>query len=212
VAKNRKVVAPKLTSAQIQQLAQGMAPIQNEEAVRGQERFPIASIRHPAAARFPKHGANLIKACAGRRSLESDFPAALRFHKTGISTILAAEPLAKFDPHATDQHELKWSDDNVSALMDMLLILQPRNMEVAEGFVMEMPIALEQVGQQWFLLFHLADAVTRVEEEGPPRKKKTGEASGDKNKGDKSGNRGEGDRDSSESQSAAGAQEDEEEQ
>lgn len=95
----------------------------------------------------------------------------------------------------------------------MLPILQPRNMAVAEGYVMEMPMSLEQLAQPWYLIFHLGEAVTREEEEGTPRTKKKGDASAAGQKpAAKSETRNGDDQNSSEAQSAAGNLEDEADQ
>lgn len=55
--------------------------------------------------------------------------------------------------------------------MDLLPLLQPRNMEVPQGFVTEIPITLENVNN-WSLVLHLGEASTREESEGPPRMQK----------------------------------------
>jgi len=204
VERNRKFTAPALSDAVKAQIAQSMVPVRQDEVmvIRGKERTPLASVRCPALTTFLMHGAKLIRSCAKKRNLETDLPGALRIHRTAVTGYVTAEPVAKFDSNAADQYELKWDNTKTRASINLLPVLQPRNLEVAEGFVMEIPVSLEMLNNSPYLVLHLGDAHTREEEEGPPRKKKSDTS---KNTDTKSGE-GKSDQAGEEGQKPAAAQ------
>lgn len=156
-----------------QALNQNLQPLRKDEVIiqTGNERLPIASVRSPGSAKLLMNACKAVRTSARKRSMETDAPPALRILRTTMSNYVVAEPVARYDSAATDQYELKWNDKKTEAHMDLLPLLQPRNMEVPQGFVTEIPITLENVNN-WSLVLHLGEASTREESEGPPRKQK----------------------------------------
>lgn len=181
--RKRMIKDVKLTEAELTLLAQSMTPARKDEAqvFKGTEQGIMASVKNPAYARLPLHTVAKIMLLAKTRKLETEYPEALRFHKTALTGVFTAEPVAKYDEAQTDLYELKWNDDKKSAAVDLLPLLQPRNMEVAPGFVNDVPITIRAIGKVDFMIFHFNEGELREEEEGPPRPRKKKEAGAQKN-------------------------------
>lgn len=110
----------------------------------------------------PTHSLRQLRLCAERRRLETTNPPAIKIHKTALAGHLLIEPLATYDKNAPDQYEVKWLQGFRQAYVDLLPVLQPRNMEVPKGFVTEVPVLADELGpNQHYLILFLNDAVTR---------------------------------------------------
>lgn len=157
--------APALSPQILAQLGANLEPIRKDTQpiYRGQERVPLLSVRSPASGRFLAHAIDLIGDCSEKRRLESRYPQALRALKGGVPGYILMEPIQVHDPTAPDQYELKWYRGNQIAAIDLLEILQPRNLEVPKGFVSEMPVSLEQINTAAFIVIHTGDATVRPE-------------------------------------------------
>lgn len=162
-----KGAAPVLTEALRQQLAQSLVPIRRDEVpiYRGQERRPIFAVESPAHGRGTAKTCSLIHDCSKQRNLESDKPGALRINKTAVSGYLAAEPVLKYDQFTPDLYELTWPAGRSRVDIDLLPILQPRNLEVPQGYVTEIPVSLETLNGKAYLILHLDAAETRTIQE-----------------------------------------------
>ncbi|HYF76523.1 MAG TPA: hypothetical protein VD973_05305 [Symbiobacteriaceae bacterium] len=172
--RKRMIKHVELTEAQLTLLAQSMTPARKDEAqvYRGTEQGIMASVKSPAYARLPLHTIGKIMLLAQARNLETEYPEALRFLKTALTGVFTAEPVAKYVESQTDLYELIWADDKKSAAVDLLYLLQPRNMQVAPGFVLDLPVTVRPIGRDEFLIFHFNEGELREEEVGPPRPRK----------------------------------------
>jgi hypothetical protein len=177
--RKRMIKAPKLTAEEYALLQQTMTPARKDESqvVKGTQQGIMASVRSPAYARLPLLTVGKLMLLAKNRKQETEYPEALRFHKTALTGVFTAEPVAKYDESQTDLYQLTWSDDKKTASVDLLPLLQPRNMQVAPGFVNDVPITVQSINKAEYLIFHFNEGELREEEEGPPRpRKKKGEA------------------------------------
>jgi hypothetical protein len=169
----QRIEAIQLTADQIQILAKGgLQPINKDETTvyRGNEQSTIVSIGSPAYGRYPVNSVTLIGDLAEERRQQSRYPEALEFSRTVLTGIVTAEPVPVYDQSKPNQYKLLWNDRKNGATQDLLPILQPLNMPVAAGFVMEVPISATRLGgPHRVLVFYLNQAQIREEEEGPPR-------------------------------------------
>ncbi len=150
-----------------QKLASSLRPITKDEVTvfKGNERRPIISVESPAQARFSAHAIKLIGKCARARGLESRFPQALRALRGGVPGYLVFEPVMTYDASDSSLFELNWYDGNRVIRMNMIQLLQPRNLEVPKGFVSEMPVSLEELGGKQYIVIHSGDAIIRDKNE-----------------------------------------------
>jgi len=162
--RNLKGVAPVLSAEVKQQLASTLEAVKKnvETIYRGTERLPILSVRSPGQAKLTAHTCRLVRTCCRQRNLETTRPAAVLVRRGSVGGYLMLEPLVKFDPNAPDQYALAWHSTKSEAYVDLLPVLQPRNLEVAAGSVMEVPVSLEDLAGKPYLVLHLAVATTRA--------------------------------------------------
>ena len=171
--KRREVSARKLTPEMLQALAAGLKPLTRDESalVKGNEREAIIAFSCPAYGRLPKHSIRLVRAAAKQRGLETITPGALRVLKNeNLLGYLVLEPVVTYDSAASDQYQLRWERGGRVAYVEMLSLLQPRNMAVPKGFVSEIPLSMETLptGTHPVLILHLTDAVMREVESTQP--------------------------------------------
>lgn len=180
-SRRTKPTAPPLNDQLRQQLVKGLQPFQPHEApqviYRRNAVTPVLSIRTPGAGRFVVHGVRLLVECAQHRGLPTRVPGALQRLKSAVPGILIMEPVVTYDPRAVEQYELKWYRGNSQVNVDLLPILQPLNLEVPKGYVMEVPLSVENLSGLHYLLLHLNTAKTRAIK--PDEKKKDGESEDD---------------------------------
>lgn len=203
-SRRTKPTAPPLTDEQRQQLLKSLQPYQPNEPVptvyRGNAVSPLVSVRSPASGRFPAHGVRLIGDCAQHRGLTTRTPGALQRLKSAVPGIVIMEPVVTWNPMAVEQYELKWYKGNTVVRLDLLPILQPINMTVPRGYVMEVPISMEKLNDKYYLLLHLSSALTRSVK---PAEEKEDEEDTDKDKINKNKNDGESPTRDPQAQSAA---------
>jgi len=73
-------------------------------------------------------------------------------------------PINLYDPDAPDQYPLNWYKGNRQANIDLLAVLQPRNLQVPPGFVFEIPVSVDELpGAGYYLLLHTGTASLRSE-------------------------------------------------
>ena len=152
-------------------LSRTLTPIRKDEVIvyRGAERLSIISFRAPARGRLSRHAIRLLGDCAEHYKQGSRYPGALRASQGELAGFAVFEPVAEYDAAAPDQYQIKWTKGYKQASIDLLQVLQPRNLQVSRGHVAEMPFTLESlpnnVGLR--LVLHLLEAHVRVIKEIP---------------------------------------------
>lgn len=149
-------------------MAQELKPVRKDEFVvyRGGERTPILSISAPGRGRFTRHAIRLIGDLAEEWKLDSRFPQALKAQTGGVAGYILMEPVLHYDQNAPDQYPINWARGNRLAYIDLLPILQPRNLEVSKDYVAEAPVSLEKLGNdRYYLVLHLIDIQVRREKD-----------------------------------------------
>lgn len=146
-----------------EQLSKSLTPDTSSGPVfRGTELGYVIVCRPPARGRLGVHMVDRLAECCRLRKMDTTAPGALRRLKGDVPGYAILEPVEQYDRRAADQHKLKWSENRQEAVVDLLPILQPINQTVARNYVSEIPVSLEQLNNQWFLVLHLDDAVTRA--------------------------------------------------
>lgn len=169
--KNESGAAPALSADVLRQMAEGLESIRKDEVTvyRGTERRAILSLASPARGRLSAHSIRLVGDCCARRGLASRHPQALKAYRGKLAGYILFEPVEVHDPTQTDQYEINWYKGNRVAFVDLLEIMQPRNLEVPQGYVSEMPVSLEQLpGAGWLIVLHSGAATVRPEKEVTP--------------------------------------------
>ncbi|HLN60921.1 MAG TPA: hypothetical protein VK464_05160 [Symbiobacteriaceae bacterium] len=163
--KKKAVPARVLSADLLQNLVQGLKPITKDTTpvLKGKEREPMISYYSPAYGRINKGAVALVVRSAKDRKLDTSAPGALRLlNNDDVPGYIVLEPVLQYDRTAKDQYELIWSKGNSVAHIDMLTVMQPRNMEVPKGYVNEIPLSLQTLpGNSSLLILHLADAEMR---------------------------------------------------
>lgn len=170
-ARNPNGTPQPLETRLLEQLAQDIEPLRKDEVTvyRGHERLALISFAAPANGRLTRHAMRLLGDCCQHHGLDSRFPKALRGQKGALPGFVLFEPLMTFDRHAQDQFEIKWSKGFRQAHIQLLEILQPRNLQVPKGYIAEMPLTLAKLpnGVGWRLILHLMEAHVRPVNEVP---------------------------------------------
>lgn len=155
----------------LEQLSQQVESLRKDEVTvyRGHERLSLISFAAPARGRLTRQAMKRLGDCAERRGHDSRYPAALRARKGAVAGYALFEPLTTYDQHAPDQYPIRWSKGYRQAHVDLLPILQPRNLQVPKGYVAEMPLSLEDLpnGLGWHLILHLLESHVRAVKEIP---------------------------------------------
>lgn len=155
----------RLSPEMLQQLADGLTPVKKGTVPvpKGNQRESMISVVTPAMGRLPRLSIRLVGDCAQACNLESRTPGALRADKNDkLPGYLVFEPVQTYDKTALDHYELKWSDGNRALSIDLMEILQPRNMVVPKGYVTEIPLVLDELPTgRSVLILYLHDAKTR---------------------------------------------------
>lgn len=169
-ARNRRYQARRLSDELLQQMGQDLTPVRKDEFLvyRGAERTPIISISAPGRGRFTRHAIRMIGDLAEDWRQSSRFPQALRALRGGLASYILMEPVVTYDQHAPDQYPINWARGNRLAYIDLLPILQPRNLDVAQEYVAELPVSLEDLPNgKSYLVVDLSDVHIRREKEIP---------------------------------------------
>lgn len=164
-ARKKTVEARKLGPEDLAKLAEGLQSVHRDATpvYRGNERLPILSIGSPALGRFSIHAIALTQQCSANRNLETTTPGALRIKKNEtMPGLIVMVPVLKYEKNETDLYQLRWYRGNNAASINLLALLQPRNQASPKGYVNEVPVSLEELpGNGWVLLLHMEDAEMR---------------------------------------------------
>lgn len=163
---NQDGAAAPISAALLAEIEKGLRPIRKDEATiyRGNERRPIFSVRSPAYGYASVKAAILIGDCAVANNLESRAPEALQALGSTVPGYVIFRPVEIYDPNQKDQYPLSWRKGNRVVSVNLLEILQPRNLEVPKGYVAEMPVSIETLPSGGTYVFlHTGESVIRVE-------------------------------------------------
>lgn len=116
------------------------------EVYRGNERTPLLLIRSPAAGAFNARGTDRVVQVSRSRGLGTDRPNRFDIHYSAAAQAIMAVPmLVNEETEDEDLFEVKWPDSVTLANVNLIELLQPRNMAVPRGQVMEVPVRVQSV-------------------------------------------------------------------
>ena len=143
-----------------------MTPVHKSETVRikSSEREALITTQSPARGRISFHAIRLIGEAAKQRKMDSRFPGALRINRTAVAGIMLMEPVRLYDETQPDLYEIKWTQGNRAATINLIHILEPLRLTVRRGYACEIPLSLPDPveGAPSCLVLHLHDAVIRA--------------------------------------------------
>lgn len=116
------------------------------EVYRGQERLPLLSLRSPAYGFFSSRGTErMVQVCAAR-GLGTNRPNRLEIHYSNTARAIIGVPMIVTDAaDDEDLFEITWNESQGRAAINLLELLQPRNMTVPRDQIMELPISVREV-------------------------------------------------------------------
>lgn len=115
------------------------------EVYRGNERTPMLSIGSPARGLFNARASSRIAQIADRRSLGSQRPNRFQIHYSNSALSMVIVPMLMAETDDEDLFEVLWTDRDGRAQVNLMEVLQPRNMMVPRGQVMELPVRIEDL-------------------------------------------------------------------
>lgn len=173
MARKSRTSVPVLTEEEKRAMAETLVPILKGETpvYRGNEREALISYEAPAIGRATSHTVALVNQGAKLTGIRRAH--AIRVHESANKDIITCQLLAKYDPNASDQYKLNWYEGYRFFTVQMIEIFQPRNLQVAPGYVFEVPASLEDLpvpgpngaAKTYYLMLHVGQGATRKREE-----------------------------------------------
>ncbi len=158
-------VAPSTLPAEVRaELAQSLEPIRKDAHViyRRNTREAMLSVDSPGYGKFSALAVRLIGECARLRNVDTPFPQAVRIFRGKVAGYFLLEPLMQYDETDPEQYPLRWYEGNRVAKIDLLPALQPHNLDVHKGYVMEVAVTLETLPEAGpFVVLHVGEAEMR---------------------------------------------------
>ncbi len=166
VKQNQIGKAPSLAPEVLEKIAMTLRPISKTPVTTRNLRAPLFIMESPARGRFTALGIRLVGDLAVSWGLESRFPQALQANDSDVPGYVVFTPVALYDSQVEDQYEISWYEGFRRATMDLRPIMQPRNLEVPEGFVSEIPVSVEQLPDgKSYLFLHVGALNVRPKSE-----------------------------------------------
>lgn len=116
------------------------------EVYRGNEKTPTLTLKSPAYGIFNSRGTERVTKVSTVRGLGTAKPNRFELYYSNSSrTIIAVPQLVTEATDDEDLFEVLWSDVQGRATVNLIELLQPRNMTVPQGQVMELPVRVEEI-------------------------------------------------------------------
>ncbi len=157
--------APSTLPAEVRaELAQSLEPVRKDAFLihRRNAREAMLSVSSPGYGKFSALAVRLITECARLRNVDTPFPRAFRIYRGKVAGYFLLEPLMQYDETDPEQYPIRWYEGFRVAKIDLLPVLQPHNLDVPRGYVMEVAVTLETLPEAGpFLVLHVGDAAIR---------------------------------------------------
>lgn len=116
------------------------------EVYRGNERKAMLSVGAPAYGTFNAKGTQRLDQISASRKLGTTRPNRFELHYSNAARAIVAVPLAVTEEtDDEDLFEVVWNESEGRAAVNLIELLQPLNMTVLKGQIMELPVRTEEV-------------------------------------------------------------------